>query len=81
MDRSEMAAMQYREETGYLPDESFDFSEEFDPTDPEQYEIAQEVMDRYARTNEQRRAQRDRDYITTLAALLEENGIDVPERF
>lgn len=74
MDYTEMHAMRYREENGYLPDEIY--YNDGEDTDPE---IAQLVSEQYAATNEKRRAERDQDRISVLEQLLRDNGIKVPE--
>jgi hypothetical protein len=79
MDHTEMRAMQYREETGYLPDEQYIPTDEDDPFDPERAEIQGMVMEQYAATNTRRREQRNRDRIALLEQLLTEHGIELPE--
>lgn len=79
LDYTEMRAMQYREENGYLPDEVYIPTDEDDFSDPEQREIIELVMDQYAATNEQRRAERDRIRIASLEQLLAAHGIEIPE--
>jgi hypothetical protein len=81
VDPAEMHAFQYREENGSLPDEHYAPTEEDDPHDPEQQEIRAMVIERYAATNESRRAERAQARIGALVSLLEANGIDVPEDY
>lgn len=79
LDYTEMRATQYREENGHLPDEVYIPTDEDDFSDPEQREIIELVMDQYAATNEQRRAERDRIRIASLEQLLAAHGIEIPE--
>lgn len=77
LDYTEMRAFQVREETGELPDEVYYPTAE--DMDPDSWEIAEMVMEQYAATNEQRRADRDRRRISMLEDMLVDAGITVPE--
>lgn len=78
MDASEMYAMQYREENGFLPDEVYVITDEDDLSDPDEREIIEHVMDGYRITNERRHADRAQIRISVLEQLLTEHGIEIP---
>lgn len=79
MDYTEMRAFQHREETGYLPDETYIPTAEDDYFDPEQAEIRDLVIKQYAQTNAERRDERARNRISILEQALTEHGIEIPQ--
>jgi polynucleotide 5'-kinase involved in rRNA processing len=79
MDQTEMRAMQFREENGYLPDEVFVFTDEDDYDDPDQRETIDLVLENYAATNAARRQERAWNRIAVLEQMLRDNNLPIPD--